>query len=183
MKSLSDHSASLLAWRRGEAGPPDFELQAEGQCFATLAFLDATHDFARVETAEGTWTLKRVGLLAPVVTLREEDSAANLAVFHPHAFRHGRLAFADGAVFDWVWRHEGGLGGSFLDPAGTPLVRLQTWPCEGVGPAIPGRCDVDLNPATAPFRHALLAAFGWFLILLEAGKAQDTAAAEVALRL
>lgn len=188
MRSLSGHPATTLTWRRRAPGPPDYELREDGPSgavFATLALLDEDRTLARVETAEGTWTLKHRGLLIPSVTLREEGERTNLATFHPHALRHGKLQFLDGATFDWRWSHEDLPGGEFLDPGGRPLVRLH--PSPGPDLRMPPdleRCDVDLDATVhARFRHALLAAFGWYLLLFDHLKARDEAAAAMALRL
>jgi hypothetical protein len=161
-------------------------LQGTPGVYATLTFLEEGKSLARIRTAEGTWTVKHLGLLNPIITLREEGSSINLATFHPHALRHGKLEFLDGAVFDWALLHGAGPGGAFLDAAGKPLVHLQahlgrdlTSPPEDLE-----TCDVDLDtgPAAA-FRQALLAALGWYLLQLDHLKTRDEAAAETALRL
>ena len=185
MKSLTELQDTTLEWRQAATQPETFELHTEAGTFATLAFLDERCALARVETAEGTWTLKHLGLLNPVVTLREEGGKANLATFHPHALRHGSLQFQDGAAFEWAWYPGTGPGGTFLDAEGLPLVRLRAHPGRDLT-SKPGfeRCEVDLNQAApSRSRHALLAAFGWYLILFDHLKEQDAAAAETALRL
>lgn len=185
MKSLIELPAATLEWRRSGFTPPDFELNGSVGVFATLTFLDATHTLARVKTAEGTWTLKHLGLLAPVVTLREEGASTNLATFHPHALRHGRLEFRDGTAYDWVWLHEAQPGGAFLDQDSRPLVRLHAHPGRDLA-STPGleTCEVDLHTEpTSRMRHALLAALGWYLILYDHMKEMDAVAAETALRL
>lgn len=185
MKSLSDCPTSSLEWRRSDASPLRFELLADQEVFATLDFQDEEHTLARVETAEGTWTLKHLGVMNPVVTLREEGGKVNLATFHPHAFQHGKLEFQDGAVFDWTWRHGGGPGGTFSDRDGLPLVRLHARTGRDLS-SPPGieHGDVELNSEhSVRFRHALLAAFGWYLILFDHLKERDAVAAETALRM
>jgi hypothetical protein len=184
MKSLTESSTSTLEWQRGATRPLGFDLRTDEGVFATLVFLDDENILARVETAEGTWTLKHLGVLNPVVTLREEGGTANLATFHPHAFRHGRLEFQDGAVFGWTW-DPAGPGGTFSDQGGMPLVRLHA----RIGRDLtspPGleHGDVELNSAhSMRFRHAVLAAFGWYLILFDHLKERDAVAAETALRM
>lgn len=185
MKSLTEIPTPNLVWRRSTSTPPDFELLGNAGAYATLTFLDEAGILAKVRTSEGSWTLKHLGVLAPVVTLRAEGEKANLATFHPHALRHGKLQFEDGAVFDWTWNHGSETGGTFMDPGGTPLVRLHAHPGKDVH-AAPGleECDVDLNLGSfARRRHALLAAFGWYLILFDHLKERDAVAAETALRL
>ena len=185
MKSLLNFPATSLEWRRSGFTPPDFELYGTEGVFATLAFLDETHTLARVKTAEGTWTLKHLGLLAPAVTLREEGGRTNLATFHPHALQHGKLEFQDGLTYDWVWLHDAGPGGAFLDLSGRPLVRLHAMTGRDLG-STPGpetcAVEVHLEPSTRA-RHALLAAMGWYLILFDDMKERDAVAAETALRL
>ena len=124
MKAISGIPASTLVWRRDDSHHPDFELRMDNEVVATLALQDETLSLARVETAEGSWTLKHLGLLAPVVTLRSAGAATNLAVFRPHALRHGKLQFQDGVTLDWVWIQESRPGGAFLAADGVPLVRL-----------------------------------------------------------
>ncbi len=185
MKSLVEHPAASLTWRRCGATPPDFELLGAGGVFATLAFLDDEHTLARVRTAEGLWTLKHLGVLAPAVTLREAGGTTNVATFHPHALRHGQLEFLDGATFDWKWLHRGEFGGAFLDPDGRTLVHLRAsagW--EPRSSAELDQCQVDLAPAASTHpRSALLAAFGWYLMLFDQMREKNPVVAETSLRL
>jgi hypothetical protein len=185
MKSLLQHPVTSLKWLKTEVSPPDFELQGTEGVFATLAFLDAEHILARARTAEGVWTLKHLGLLNPVVTLRELGGRTNLAIFHPHTLRHGRLQFLDGTAFDWKWRHRGGPGGTFLDQEGQSIVHLRApagWDSE-TAPRLE-QCEVELAPAalSTPMRSALLAAFGWYLILFDQMKERNAVVAETSLR-
>lgn len=185
MKSLSESTTNILEWRRAGAEPRRFDLHMNQDIFATMTFLDEGCLLARVETAEGSWTLKHLGVMNPVVTLREDGGKVNLATFHPHAFRPGRLEFQDGATFDWVWHHGMGPGGTFADPEGMPLVRLHARTGRDVS-SLPGyeQGDVELDTThPARFRHAILAAFGWYLLVFDQLKDRDATAAETALRM
>lgn len=185
MKSLVEHPAASLKWRRSGITPPDFELLGNQGVFATLAFLDDEHTLARVRTAEGVWTLKHLGIMTPIVTLRAEGGTTNLATFHPHALQHGKLQFLDGASFDWKWLHKGGPGGVFLDPGGEPMIRLHAHAGRDPDATMElEQCDVDLVSAhSTHWRSALLAAFGWYLILFDQMKERDAVGAETTLRL
>jgi hypothetical protein len=185
MKSLVEHPTTSLKWLKSETSPLDFELQGADGIFATLAFLDDECILARIRTAEGTWTLKHLGVLNPVVTLREAGGTTNLATFHPHALRYGKLQFLDGAAFDWEWFHETAPGGAFLDPGGKPMVRLHAHSGRDLKstPELEW-CDVDLEPAFSTLlRGAMLATIGWYLILFDHLKERDAVAAETSLRL
>ncbi len=185
MKSLIDHPTTTLRWLRSGFVPPDFELVGNEGVFATLAFLNEERTMARIRTADGSWTLKHLGILTPVVTLREERSTTNVATFHPHALRHGSLQFHDGTAFDWAWLHEGEGGGVFLDHGGKPVLHLQAHSGRDLRSIRDfERCDVKLNPVLPSYSmSALLAGIGWYLMLFDHLKERNDSAAETALRL
>lgn len=135
MKSLTEMKSGLLEWRREEGSAMAYRLTGEDEVVASLVFPDDSDTLAKLETAEGSWTIKHLGLLNPITTLREAGEKRNIAVFQPHALRHDKLEFADGAVFDWVGLHDHEPGGAFLDIEGKPLVRIHGLPvhmAEGV---------------------------------------------------
>jgi hypothetical protein len=185
MKSLTETKPALLEWRR-EAGPGlAYKLQMEDGTAASLVFPDRWNVLAKVETAEGNWTIKHLGLLNPITTLREEGDKRNLAVFHPHALRHGKLEFADGAVFDWATLHDGAPGGAFLDFMGIPMVRIHARPAVEPKPGMDldsGMVELGQAPK-ARWRHAILAAFGWYILLMDHYKEFPEHAAEFSLRM
>ncbi len=189
MKSLTDLQTPTLEWRRVGPGALAFELGTQEQVVATFTILDEGKALARIETAEGTWTARHAGLLASVLTVREEGGSTNLATFRPHPLRHGRLEFADGAAFDWVTLpgHGAGAssGGAFLDQEGMPLVRLHTHPASDLkAPPGPDHGEVELGLAPrARWRHALLAALGWYILVFEQMRELRAVAAETCLRL
>ena len=166
MRALTELSSDVLEWRASEI-PGGFDLTAKGEVFATLAWADA-ETLARVETAEGHWTLKRVGTFAQHVTIREEGSSLDLAEFRPHAFGRGKLAFKDGAEFHWTHLpHDQGT--AFIDASDRTVVQLQALPELVVHPPEAGLVlgRVILRGITGPrSRYALLAALGWTLHLL-----------------
>lgn len=166
MRALAELQNDVLEWRASET-PGGFELTAGGEVFATLVWSDE-ETLARVETAEGHWTLKRVGNFAQRITLREEGSHIDLAEFKPHAFGRGKLAFKDGAEFHWTHLpHE--QGRAFIDVSDRTVVQLQTLPELVVHPPEAGLVlgRVILRGTTgARNRYSLLAALGWTLHLL-----------------
>jgi len=166
MRALTELSSDVLEWRATET-PGGFDLCAGGEVFATLAWSDP-ETLARVETAEGRWTLKRVGTFTRHLSLREEGSSIDLAEFRPHPFGRGKLSFKDGVEFHWTHLpHEQGT--AFIDVSDRTVVQLQALPDLVVHPPKAGLVmgRVILRGAPASWRrYALLAALGWTLHLL-----------------
>jgi len=185
MKSITEMKSGLLEWRRDEGLPFAYKLYGEDGVVASLVFPDSTDTLAQLETAEGSWTLKHLGLLNPITTLREMGDKKNIAVFHPHALRHDKLEFTDGAVFDWITLHDHEPGGAFLDIEGKPMVRIHGLPI----PRPETGADLESGlvelgqPPVARWRHAILAAMGWYNLLLEHFKENPVHAAEMSLRM
>lgn len=185
MRSLVEHPTTSLHWRRSGFNPPDYELLGSPGVYATLTFLNDEHTLARIKTLDGNWTLKHLGLLNPVVTLRQEGGGTNLATFHPHAFRNGVLSFLDGTDFDWAWLHAAGPGGAFLDRECRAKVHLHVPPAGIPSPTTDyAQCEVALGSApSADSQSILLAAMGWYLLLFDHLKERDGAHTEAALEL
>lgn len=182
MKALTDTRLDCLEWRAGD--PPDaaFELTSADGLHATLVWKGPELP-ATAETPEGTWTFLRLGTLGRHVTVREADAHHNMAEFHPHALGRGKLEFRDGAVFAWAHLHHG-EGYAFLDAGGNEMLRLQPWP--ELHGHVPGRGMVLARvvlegQGLSRWRHAFLAAFGWYLLQLEHHDARvEEGAAELA---
>ena len=101
MDRISDFSGQALEWLQPKTLEHYFELQAGPAQLATLAFHSAWGTLATAETADGTWTFKRVGFLNPRVTVRVAGSPDNLAVYQPKFWGDGTVTFADGVAFRW----------------------------------------------------------------------------------
>lgn len=174
MKGLTEVSSTTLEWRAAEPPGLAFELTSEEGVHATLSWSETT-TLAKVETAEGTWTFLRLGVLAKHITLREEGSHSNLAEFHPHLFGKGKLEFRDGATYHWTHAHHN-PGWAFLDSEGKELLRVQPWPeAPGYVPEkgmIVGRVVLESTGGTR-WRDSLLAALGWYILLLPWHDASD----------
>lgn len=166
MRALTELRSDVLEWR-ASGTPGTFDLTAGGEVYATLAWSDP-ETLAGVETAEGRWTLKRVGTFTHHITLREEGMPLDLGEFRPHAFGRGKLVFKDGAEFHWTHLpHDQGT--AFIDVSDRTVVQLQTLPELVVHPPEAGLVmgRVILRGTTgARTRYALLAAVGWTLHLL-----------------
>jgi hypothetical protein len=168
MKAITDTAATALEWKNPLAGGPRYELCAGEDVLAILELGHPATGGATVETVEGRWTLQPAGFLASSTLLREEGSDLDLAVFHPGLLGRGHLHFTNGVTFQW--RHEG-LGSavwSFRGEGGELLVTLRLEPDRETGPGLHRvQAEVHVTPAGhfSP-RVPLLAALGWYLILM-----------------
>lgn len=80
--------ATSLRWlRRGES-PLQFDLLAGDRLVASLEWKVHGGTLATARTAQGSWTLKRVGFLNPGITVRSEGSAENVARLTAHLQYH-----------------------------------------------------------------------------------------------
>lgn len=178
MKSILDTGTSSLEWRDPIPTAPHFELWADGDLLATLDFTTPSLDLAAVRTVEGDWVLQRSGFLRPSVHLREEGSETDLAEFHRGFLGGGHLRFTNGVTFHW--RHEGLTSAtwSILGEGGEVLVSLSLEHNEAIGTG-PHKVQAEVKVTPAGHftpRLPLLAALGWYLILLH--RQEVTAEAE-----
>lgn len=168
MKAIVNTTASSMEWKEPVATEPRYELWAGEDLLATLAFGTLTRGLATVETAEGRWTLQQAGFLRPSILIREEESDLDLAVFHPGFLGWGRLRFTNGVTFHWRHAAFGVAAWVFRGDSGEVLISLKLEPDLEKGPG-PHRIQavVEVTPAGhfSP-RVPLLAALGWYLILL-----------------
>lgn len=169
MKAITNTTASSLEWRDPVAGEPRYELWAGEDLLAALTFGPTCPTLATVETVEGRWTLQQAGFLRPSVLLREEATDLDLAVFHPGLLGRGHLRFSNGVTFHWCHEGLGSAAWSFRGDGGEVLITLKLEPTRESGPG-PHRiqAEVEVSPAGqfSP-RVPLLAALGWYLILMK----------------
>ena len=98
---------SALRWLRTTDDPPAFTLLSGDQPIELLTWAKATGSLARAETSDSRWTLKRMGFLAPHLTLRVEGETADSARITRHTdtvARHvgenyHRIDFAGGVPY------------------------------------------------------------------------------------
>lgn len=187
MTALARIQSTPLAWHREAAMPPAFTLRGQAGPVATLQFLPGLDTLARVETADGEWTLLHRAFPADTVTLRKTDSRVDLATFQPHPSGRGELTFLNGDRFHWLPLEGAAAGGAFLEAEGMPLVRLTVMPDRSHRLHVPEGTAVGAVEALPPHHHQagpeLLAAIGWYLLQVEGMKEHPTCAAETTLRL
>jgi hypothetical protein len=142
-----------------------------------LSFRSSFGTYATAETAEGTWTYKRVGFLNPRVTVRIAGAEEDMAIYHPKFWGDGILTLKEGPTFTWrptnFWRTHW----EFADEEGQVVLTFES--------GVVQLKDIFKTQATIRFEHVaehrsllpLLASLGIYLIVLHN---QDAAAAAAA---
>jgi len=141
-----------------------YELRSGDALIGHLQFEKSCGSLASAEVNSQKWTFKRVGFLAPRVTVRSPNVEADLAVFRPHWGGGGTLDFADGHQAQWrcvnFWRSQW----AFVVNEDRIVVRFSHR--EGFFKA---SAQLECDPASAALPELpLLAVLGWYLIILAA---------------
>jgi hypothetical protein len=161
-----------LVWAQPKALRREYQLKNDDELVGQLRFEKSYGSLATAEVASQNWTFKREGFLHPRVTVRTLNSDANLAVFHPSWSGGGVVEFPDGRQIRWrhasFWRSEW----AFVQGEDRQLLLFKQH--EGFL-KISARLEFDPANAASP-DLPLLAALGWYLMLLAA---QDSAAVAV----
>ena len=99
MRKLTGSDA-ILQWAQPQAKTRFFELRSGDDVVATLAWEKMFGTLATAQTAEKTWTFKRVGFFNPRVTVRSPGSEVDIAVFKP-SWGYGGTLEVQGKTFTW----------------------------------------------------------------------------------
>lgn len=125
MRRIAELLTYDLKWTQPQALKMEYELHADGELVATLRFKSTFGTLATAESADGSWTFKRVGFFKTHVTIRVAGSDENIAVFKNNAWTSGGiLELADGRKFPastnfWQTQYE------LKSEAGEPLLRFK----------------------------------------------------------
>ncbi len=173
MESIRKLAPEALAWRQPHMMERSYELVAGEQLVGTMEFPSMFGSLARVVTGDGEWTFKRGGFMRPRLTVRQSGSDQDIATLHMSWRGGGELELADGTVIKWThtsfWRSRW----MFSTAGDEPLIHYS--PDNGF--LKPGAL-LEIDPAGRTSPHLpMLAALGWYLMLL---MAQDSAAGAAA---
>ena len=161
-----------LVWSQPKSLSREYQLANGDALVGRLRFEKLCGSLATAAVASQNWTFKREGFLHPRVTVRAPNSDVNLAVFHPSWSGGGFVEFPDGRQIRWrhtsFWRSEW----SFVEGVDRQLLLFKQH--EGFL-KVSARLEFDPACAAAP-ELPMLAALGWYLLLLAA---QDSAAVAV----
>jgi hypothetical protein len=177
MRPLKDVMGEPLHWVQPKAMSRRYELRTEDDLLATLCFESAFGSLATVETADGSWTFKRVGFFKPRVTVRESGAEVDLVVYTPRwTGSEGTLEFAGGRTFQWrstnFWATRYEIG----DASGNRLIEYKSGSERfKLADLFKTQALVTIDPlARGLVELPLLVSLGWYLIIL---LQEDSAAA------
>ena len=182
MEALSTVVGMQLHWIQPKTFERWFELRVGESLFATLCFEKAFGTLATAESADGSWTFKRVGFLNPRVTVREVGAEANLAIYQPKFWGDGSLEFPDGRVFHWKSTNFWGTQWGFADSGENLLFALKPGVDKPkLSDLFKTQAIVEIDPrGRALAELPLLVLLGWYLMILHQDDAAATTAAVTA---
>lgn len=164
MRKLTGSDVKLV-WSQPSAKKRFFELRAGNDPIATLSWEKMFGTLATAQTAERTWTFKRVGFFNPRVTVRSPGSDADLAVFKP-SWGYGGTLEAPGQAYQWKKLDFWGSKWGFAWPEGTVLLRFSYAGGPGTLFKLEGMIEITPGCVSTNADMPLLAALGWYIMVL-----------------
>jgi len=168
---IAELAGRPLRWKQTRITERRYLLRSDDVEVATLTFRSAFGSLATGESAEGSWTFKRVGFISTRITVRSAGNDTDLAVYTPNTWSGGgTLAFPDGRgirVTTNFWQTAIDL----VADGNEPLLHL------AVGGLFGLAADVQIQPAGA--RHDALPWLIMFACYLVVSMRDDGAAVAV----
>ncbi|MEO8025596.1 MAG: hypothetical protein ABI823_03955 [Bryobacteraceae bacterium] len=163
MRRIEELTGNTLNWVQPRPLARQFELRRDGDVLATLRFETSLGSLARAESAEGSYTFKRVGFFRPGVTIRLAGSEEDLGTYQPDWGGGGTIMMADGAKYGFKCTSFWNSRWAMTDENGEPVLEFHLKSFVKTGAQVYfGRSCPD-----AP----LLALFGGYLMVLMADDA------------
>jgi hypothetical protein len=161
MRRIGELIGHELRWERPHALKMEYELRDASDRVATLRFRSPFGSLATGESAEESWTFKRVGFLQTRATIRTSGSDLELAVFRNNSWTGGgTLELPDGRRYAantnfWATSY------AFTGPAGEPLVQYRRPHGLSLMPSV-----VEIHSAAARLDELpWLVILGWYLAI------------------
>lgn len=177
MKSIRNLLDRELKWVQPHALKMEYELRDGDDVVMTLRFRSMFGSLATAESADGCWTIKRVGFWQTRATIRASGDERDIAVFRNKTWAHGgTLELPDGRKYSAntnFW----GTAFEFKTEAEEPLVKFRK-----IGGVLHSSAMVEIQSAGASLPELpWLVALGWYLAVMmqhdSAGAASAAAAA------
>jgi hypothetical protein len=169
-------SGAFLIWIQAKSRSRSFKLTCGESQIGFLNFEKSCGSLAVAEVSSQRWTFKRVGFLAPRVTVREPDSDSDFAIFRPQWGGGGTCEIDGRAHFHWrcldFWQTQW----AFVNDDNRRVLSFSHH--QGFFKAS-AKLEID-ESAAAESQLPLLIAFGWYLMVLAADDATAVIAATTA---
>ena len=186
MRTILAAADQELVWRQPSIFKLEYELRADAEVLATLRWRTIADTLATVETAEGSWTFKRVGFWHPRITARPVGIERDAATFEPRWTGAGPVTLAQGASHRWGQTNGWQTRWAWHDADGVPIVQfhnkhgmaggghVEIAPAAATLPPVThldevyqpiATDDEDVPPAALP-EVPLLVTLGWYLLVL-----------------
>ena len=173
MIKMTELTGQELKWTQPHALKMEYELRAGDMIAATLRFRSSFGSFATAESADGSWTFKRVGFWNTKATVRASGAETDLAVFKNNTWSGGgTLELPDGRKYPantnfWATQYE------FKTESGEPLVTYKK-----IGGVLHMSSRVEIHASSKEVAEMpWLVSLGWYLMVM---LYMDSAAAGVA---
>jgi hypothetical protein len=183
MEPIRNAEELALYWVQPRAMARSFSLHSDEREFARLDFQSAFGSRTIAETAAQRWSFKRVGFFNPRVTVRRPDDETDLGVYQPRwTGTEGLLTMAGGRTFHWKATNFWATRFAFLDSSGETLLEFKEGTQEGhFSDLFKTQALVHISKSGWELAEIdLLAALGWYLLILYHEDAAGAAAAVVA---
>jgi hypothetical protein len=159
---IAELTGQALKWVQPNAFKMEYELRAEDVVAATLRFRSSFGSFATAESADGSWTFKRVGFWQTKVTVRASGVDADLAVFKNNTWSGGgTLELPDGRKYPastnfWATQFE------FKTEAGEALISYRS-----IGGMLHMSSAVEIHPLAKDLAELpWMVPLGWYLTVM-----------------
>jgi hypothetical protein len=169
-----------LYWVQPKTMARYFLLHSGEHEFASLDFQSAFGSLAIADTAEHTWSFKRMGFFNPRVTVRRPNEEIDLAVYQPRwTGTEGTLTLSGGRAFQWKATNFWATKFAFLDSSGEPLLWFKEGAEEShISDLFKTQALLEIEPAGWQLAELeLLVTLGWYLLILYHEDAAGAAAA------
>ena len=177
MNQVAEALTPDFQWKQLSVHRWEHVLRAGDQVLITLKWRSGSGALAIAQTAEGAWEFNRTSLFDMRATLRSTNSPT-AAVFEPDFMGRGNLTFTDGREFKWHNPNFRMTAWQWLTREGTPIMGFE--PCPEVSATSPLNVEGYLKLMSPQLEQSVLAAFGWYLILLILHDAQLVSSMRVA---
>ncbi len=170
-------SGVSLIWAQPQAMSRHYELSCGESLIGSLDFEKSCGSLAVAEVSPKRWTFKRVGFLAPRVTVRNANSEADLAIFRPQWGGGGTVEIRGSLQFQWRCANFWQTQWVFLRSDHQPVMNFSHR--QGL---LKASAKIAIDPAAPTDSEVpLLLALGWYLMILGADDAAAVAAATAAI--